>query len=343
MIMLVSMGKVITKRTNVQNELATTENVMLPALAAIQVETADERLSNWLRRLGPNTARAYSRDLMHLARHLGCETIGPALLGLCDVKHATALAALERYRDDMLAAGLASATVNRRLSAANSALAQLAKADLGHGRLDVSPVPHEARRDTRGPSIGKVARVVEELANDTSPAAVRDLAIVLLAAQRGLRRSEIANLKLEDIQLANCKIMVRRKGRREQVAADIAGATCEALERWLEIRPAIAGQDVDAVFVAVGNKWSGRSIGHNAVYDVIRKAGASIGATWHPHDLRHSAITEALRLTNGSLPAAQAFAGHSAPQTTSRYIDDKGRLELQAVEAMGHVFTLPPK
>ena len=52
------------------------------------------------------------------------------------------------------------------------------------------------------------------------------------------------------------------------------------------------------------------------------------------------AITEALRLCNGSLPPAQAFAGHAAPQTTGRYIDDKRRLERQAVDAMSEVFSI---
>ena len=182
--------------------------------------------------------------------------------------------------------------------------------------------------------------MIDDLAARNDPTSVRDIAIILLAAQRGLRRSEIAALQLDDLRMHECTVMVRRKGKRELVAVEISGATCEALSLWLEVRPNVARPDTSAVFVATGNKWRGQPIGDHAVWDIVRKAGASIGATWHPHDLRHTAITEALRLCNGSLPAAQAFAGHAAPQTTGKYIDDKKRLERQAVDAMSDVFTI---
>ena len=51
----------------VSNELATTETTTNAVLAAIEVATADERLADWLARLGENTARAYTRDLLQLA------------------------------------------------------------------------------------------------------------------------------------------------------------------------------------------------------------------------------------------------------------------------------------
>ena len=136
------------------------------------------------------------------------------------------------------------------------------------------------------------------------------------------------------------RILIRRKGKREMVAVEIAGATHEALALWLQARAYVAMLDETAVFVGTGNRWRGLAIGHNAIYAIIKKAGASIGSAWHPHDLRHTAITEALRLCHGSLAAAQEFAGHSAPQTTGRYIDDKKRLEHQAVDAMAGVFSI---
>lgn len=314
-----------------------------PVLAAIAAKTPEDRLREWLARLGPNTSRAYVRDLEAFAAHLGRDGIGAALLDLAGAKHAVALSALEAYRDKLLEGGLSSSTINRRLSAVNSALAELAKADIGHGRLAVRLVPHEARRDTRGPAASKIGRVVDELAEQIKAGdvtAARDLAIILLAAQRGLRRSEIANLKVADLRLDDCQILVTRKGKREKVAVEIGGATCIAMTLWAEIRGAVAAPGVEAVFVGTGSKWRGHAIGDHAVYDVIRKAGASIKADWHPHGLRHAAITEALRLCNGSLAAAQSFASHAQPATTMRYIDDKRRLERQAVDAMAEVYSL---
>lgn len=64
--------------------------------------------------------------------------------------------------------GLSSAAINRRLAALNSALREIGKADIGPGRLDVRGVKPEARHDNRGPALGKVARVVEGLAEQSS-------------------------------------------------------------------------------------------------------------------------------------------------------------------------------
>lgn len=320
----------------------------LPAgLAAIEALTPEQRLAAWLDGLGLNTARAYARDLAHFAEHIGSPGQGHALMSLCGVRHAVALTALERYRDSMKAAGLASATINRRLSAVNSALAELAKADLGHGRLNVKPVPHEPRRDTKGPKIGRLTRVIDELAERTGSdrvrdreAAARDLAIVLLAAQRGLRRSEIVSLTIEGVDLAAGTIRTARKGKRERVTVQIATATRDALAHWLTLRASIAPADCDAVFVALGNRARGRAMGGDAIHRVIRRAGQSIGETWRPHGLRHSAITETLQRCHGSLAVAQEFAGHSSPTTTGRYIDERGRLERQGVDAMDSVFNV---
>lgn len=133
---------------------------------------------------------------------------------------------------------------------------------------------------------------VQRLAASTEPADVRDLAILLLGAQGGLRRSEIAGLQPEDIDLQHCTIRILRKGKRERKAVTIGGATCAALDRWLEIRADPAQPDEASLFVGLGQTHRGRGIGDHAVWVITQRVGG-----WHPHALRHSAITEILRLS----------------------------------------------
>lgn len=317
--------------------------------------TARDRLEEWLKAKSPHTQRAYVRDLEMFARHIGIEAEGFAAAGLamqrmCDLdslghvnergqsmsERAVALLILEGWRDAQLAEGLSSATINRRLSAVNSALRAIHKADLGPGRVDVELVKSEARTDVKGPGVVRVSRALDDLAKADDQLGRRNFAIVLLAAQRGLRRSEIAGLSVEDVNLAECRLKVLRKGKREKAGIAISAACRDAIADWLEVRQADPG---GALFASLSNRASGQRITTQTVYNVIRAAGSASGFDgWSPHKLRHTAITEALRLSNGSLPTAQAFAGHASSTTTSRYIDDKARLEQQAVDAMGGAF-----
>ena len=337
-------------------------NALVPAsqsqsLATISggTVTARERLEEWLKAKSPHTRRAYVRDLEMFAKHIGIEAEGFAAAGLamqrmCDLEslghvnergqpmseRAVALLILEGWRDAQLAEGLSSSTINRRLSAVNSALRAIHKADLGPGRVDVELVKHEARKDVKGPGVVPVSRALDDLAKSDDQLSRRNFAIVLLAAQRGLRRAEIAGLSVKDVDLSECRLLVQRKGKREKVGIAISTACRDAIADWLDVREAEPG---GALFTSLSNRAAGKRVTTQTVYNVVRAAGSASGFDgWSPHKLRHTAITEALRLSNGSLPTAQAFAGHASATTTSRYIDDKARLEKQAVDAMGDAF-----
>lgn len=307
--------------------------------------TAPERLAAWLQRLGENTCRAYVRDLEVFAAFLGAPTAGIAIERLVQMPRARALISVERWRDAMAAPsytnprGLSSATINRRLAALNSALREIGKADIGTGRLDVRGIKQEQRHDNRGPALGKIARVIEELANQNGPAAVRDAAILRLLGQRGLRRTEVASLRVEDLNLDAREIAVQRKGRRERVVVTLAPTTCEALRAWLAVRVEHAKPDVTALFVGLGNAHHGLPIGASAIYEIVRNVGASVGAgrAWRPHGLRHSAVTAVLSRT-GNLEAARVFAGHANVVTTQNYLDDGRTAEQSAVGAMDEAF-----
>jgi integrase len=338
----------------------TTAGRELPARVAAVAGglTVREAIERWLARLTDNTRRAYARDLKSFASWISGddvadddagEAIESALLSMCDVTPSAALLVLENWQTEMkrtLAPDgkpLSASTINRRVSAVNAALREMHKADIGPGRLAIRNIAPEAKKTILAPDVSTVARAIGNLDESDAPQAVRDLAIVLLAVQRGLRRSEIANLTVEDINLDDYQLAVQRKGKREKVLVDIAGATCEALERWMAIRNEHANDGEPGAFVALGNRYAGQSITDRGVYTVIRKTGADLGKRgqgWHPHALRHTAITETLARSNDSLAVAQEFAGHSHSQTTMRYVRDKQRLQQRGADAMADVLRL---
>jgi integrase/recombinase XerD len=204
-------------------------------------------------------------------------------------------------------------------------------------KLDIDQARRECRREIEAPSAGVVSRVIEDLSVSAEPADVRDTLILLLAGQRGLRRSEIAGLTIDDVADDAGGVRVKRKGQREKVTLALEGACSEALRRWLAIRSDHARSGETALIVGLGNRGRGTAITGQSIYNIIKARGG-----WHPHQLRHTAIEEVLRATGNNVALAQALAGHTTVSTTMVYVSRaaRKRLEREAVAAMSGAYRL---
>ncbi len=178
-------------------------------------------------------------------------------------------------------------------------------------------------------SQGEIKALVDVCLNDTvkvkkgesispkqSPAGYRDLAIFGLMYIGGLRRSEVADLNVEDIDLELKEARVIGKGNKERMLF-LDDGTVTAVERWLALR----GDHDGALFYRVlknGKIQAGR-LSDQAIYNVVKKrqAEACISEI-SPHDFRKTFISTILEET-GDLRMAQALAGHSDPKTTANY------------------------
>lgn len=336
-----------------RNAIATTSPVTLPAkVSEAAALTPAEVISEWLASMNANSRTAYAADLKHWAiwvhgldpdmdrTQVTDDQVRTALLSLCDVAPSVALRVLMRYQSELKARDLSSATINRRVTVVNSALRTLHRADIGPGRLDIKNVKHELRGDTRGPAIRQAERAIEEcVARLPDPEAARDLAVLVLAIERGLRRSEICDLTFHDVNLIDKTIRIRRKGRREAEVLEITDSTAAALKTWIGIRGDVAAFGEEGLFISLANRNRGHKLSAQSIYNIVQRAGVAVGQTgWRPHKLRHTAISEVLRRTGNSLAAAQEFAGHASSTTTARYIDDRKRLEREAVASMDGIY-----
>ena len=81
--------------------------------------------------------------------------------------------------------------------------------------LEVPSVKREKRRQTAGPTIADVRRLLDATSADTE-AETRDYAIVLAFFCVGLRVSELCGLNLQDTDLVSCNTWIKGKGRRER-------------------------------------------------------------------------------------------------------------------------------
>ena len=158
-------------------------------------------------------------------------------------------------------------------------------------------------------------------APDSSPAGLRDRALLELLYGSGIRAGEAVKLGLDDIDLEAGEIRIRRgKGGKERRAL-LGGAAREAIVDYLsQGRPALAakarvGQSSALLLNKFGERLSDRGI--RRTFDkYAAEAGARLKLT--PHVLRHSFATHLLQ--NGAdLRAVQELLGHANLVTTQIY------------------------
>lgn len=111
----------------------------------------------------------------------------------------------------------------------------------------------------------------------------RDAAMILLLIDSGMRRAEIAGLKVADLDFENNIALVMGKGRRPR-ACPFGRKTAVALDRYLRTR----AQHRDA---ALPNLWLGHAgpMTANGIYQTVQRRAKMAGLDKiHPHQFRHS-------------------------------------------------------
>jgi integrase len=170
----------------------------------------------------------------------------------------------------------------------------------------------------------------------TEPADLRDRALILVAfASGGRRRSEIANLRVEDIiieePVEKLTCLTLRLGRTKTTAAEedqtalLIGAPADALNHWLARAKITSGP----VFRSI-DQWGNlkpRGLDPQSVNLILKsrlKAAGLNPALFSAHGFRSGYLTEAAR-QGISLPEAMAQSGHKSVQQAARYYNDAER------------------
>lgn len=179
---------------------------------------------------------------------------------------------------------------NTRRAAGNAAKSFLKwRYGAGHPALSI-----KLPKDDAAPGRALAAPQLDQLMAlfDTSkPVGWRNLAIIALMVETGLRISEICRLEMEHLHLQQQRLFVLAKGRvwREGVFSDV---TAQYLDIWLRERPKYVRRNVRQVFVSVNGKTKGGLMTAAGLRANFRKYGlkADIGAL-SPHDLRRTMAT----------------------------------------------------
>lgn len=264
--------------------------------------------------LKPATRKAYGEDLTAFAAWLGAPGVAAAAAQLVALPHGDANALAFEYRSTLLMRKLAASTVNRHMAALKF-VARMAR--LGgqiSWELEIPGMKVETYRNTLGPGRKSVAEVVADLLTKDGALSARNLAIIGLLFNQGLRRGEVASLDLEHLDPERARLSILGKGRNGREWVTLARGTCEYLERWLTARGAGQGP----LFVNLDRAAKRGRLSSTSIYRMIR--GYGLG---RPHGLRHSAITAALEATNGNIAEVMKFSRHKDPKVLMKYDDNR--------------------
>ncbi len=177
------------------------------------------------------------------------------------------------------------------------------------------------RPEKRLPALVLTAQEVETilaLPDVSEPLGLRDRAMLEVFYATAIRRSELANLQLFDVDLARAILVVRKgKGNKDRVVP-----LGERARAWLvayrdRVRPGlVAGRDPGHLFLSRDGLPFDPAHLSSKVHDYIAAGGA--GKPGACHLLRHTAAT--LMLEGGAdIRFIQALLGHESLETTQIY------------------------
>ena len=253
-----------------------------------------------------HTAMAYRRDLAKLIQSAESRNLSTWQ----EVQADTIRQALNDARLD----GLGAKSCQRLLSTWRSFFAHQQR----NGVRKTNPVigiisPKSSKKLPSYLDTDEVTHLLDGSLDQSDPIQVRDRAMLELTYSSGLRLSELANLQLTDIDLADQSVRVTGKGNKVRLLP-LGKQAMESLALWLKSRMQLDKQVSQALFIS----RRGHSISPRNIQLRMAKMASAMGLKLHPHMLRHSFASHILQ-SSGDLRAVQELLGHADISTTQVY------------------------
>ena len=224
-------------------------------------------------------------------------------------------------------------SINRKISSLNSYFKFLIKTET----IQANPLSkHKALKTDKKVQIPFSPKEMEEvfdiLALQTDFEGVRNRLIVELFYATGVRRIELIQIKLKDLDIDNKTLKVLGKRNKERFIPLIDSVVCTA-NTYMQLRNELEIiKDAEYLFLTK----RGLKVYENLVYRIINEyfSQASFKVKKSPHILRHSFATHLLN-QGADLNAVKELLGHSSLAATQVYTHNS-IAELKKVYANAH-------
>ena len=297
-------------------------NILVQENTQLETVNVEEMFTNTL---GKETKRAYVQAIK--------EFFGKDLCNITieDMQAVTAEMA-NKYAMNLLNSGLKRTSINRKLSALHSFYKFLCRRSVGI--MTYNPFDSDEGcirfKNAQKNYIAKRALVADEVKTmfdlakmDNSIIGVRDLLVLELLATTGMRRAEICEIKIGDIQLTQgvYAINIVGKGNKERIIV-ASNEVMGIINKYMNMRGITMKDKDEYLLVSHANRKSGSGkVSTNMIYRIVKHYAelADIDPdTISPHTLRHTFATQCIGMGT-PIQDVQQLMGHASINTTELY------------------------
>lgn len=271
-----------------------------------------------------NTIEAYRNDLNVFAGFLIDEF---------DVNNInnTSYSYIRSWIVDLVNKGISNRSINRKITSLNSYFKFLLKIDL----INENPLTNHKALKTQKKiqlpfSENEMVNVLDIDNYEDNFTGVRDRLIIDLFYTTGIRRIELIQLMISDLNINNKHIKVLGKRNKERIIP-LIDSTINILNKYLSYRDELKS---DETFLFITSK--GKPVYEKLIYRIINKYFDTISTKVKksPHIIRHSFATHLLN--NGAdLNSVKDLLGHSSLAATQVYTN-RSIDEIKKVFAKSH-------
>ena len=297
-------------------------NILVQENTQLETVNVEEMFTNTL---GKETKRAYVQAIK--------EFFGKDLCNITieDMQAVTPEMA-NKYAMNLLNNGLKRTSINRKLSALHSFYKFLCRRSVGI--MTYNPFDSDEGcirfKNAQKNYIAKRALVSDEVKTmfdlakmDNSIIGVRDLLVLELLATTGMRRAEICEIKIGDIQLTQgvYAINIVGKGNKERIIV-ASNEVMGIINKYMNMRGVTMKDKDEYLLVSHANRKSGSGkVSTNMIYRIVKHYAelADIDPdTISPHTLRHTFATQCIGMGT-PIQDVQQLMGHASINTTELY------------------------
>ena len=297
-------------------------NILVQENTQLETVNVEEMFTNTL---GNETKRAYVQAIK--------EFFGKDLCNITikDMQAVTPEMA-NKYAMNLLNNGLKRTSINRKLSALHSFYKFLCRRSVGI--MTYNPFDSDEGcirfKNAQKNYIAKRALVTDEVKTmfdlakmDESIIGVRDLLVLELLATTGMRRAEICEIKIGDIQFTQgvYAINIVGKGNKERIIV-ASNEVMGIINKYMNMRGITMKDKDEYLLVSHANRKSGSGkVSTNMIYRIVKHYAelADIDPdTISPHTLRHTFATQCIGMGT-PIQDVQQLMGHASINTTELY------------------------
>jgi integrase len=227
-------------------------------------------------------------------------------------------------------------TANKMLSALRRVLLEayrlnLLAAEDYNKAVDFPNIP--ASPEPRGRSLtqSEIGALLETCCS-SSPIDIRDAAIIVILLGTGLRRSELVNLEIRDLNPTTGEILIRKGKRGKSRKVYLPTEARPFVEKWLSIR----GDEPGPLLCRIrrGGHLHLGPMHPDAIWRMLQhRAGIARLESFSPHDFRRTFCSDLLD-AGVDIVTVQKLAGHASPVTTAKYDRRGEQTKRKAVERL---------